>query len=309
MNGGPARYLTVTVPVANLRRKPVDASPLNTHDDLQESQLLFNEVLIVREETEDWFRVEATEQLKFVGTDEWRGYPGWVRKREVAEVEKPATYNGMVRAPFTTVISGPRASSVRMLPLSLGTRLLITGESRTFFEIELPRQKTGWTPKKDVVMTSSGRHGAARTGDSLVGLARLFLGASYLWGGRSMPLPWSRGPVMGVDCSGLVDLVFRADFLDVPRNAYDQWVASRPVAPTGLTAGDLIFVSREGQTEAIDHVMISSGGEQFIEASETGDTVRMRTFYERFGLDMRQLEQRNFTVKGKRVYFGRMGEE
>jgi hypothetical protein len=86
-------------------------------------------------------------------------------------------------------------------------------------------------------------------------------------------------------------------------------MVAKPIAPTDLTTGDLIFVSRERRVEWIDHVMLSSGGERFIEASESGDIVRMRTFYEKFGLDMRQLEQCDFTVKGKRLCFGRIGEE
>ena len=58
------QLLVVRVPVANLRREPVEARNRYTHDDLQETQLLFNETLLYRGEKPDWYYVEALEQLK-----------------------------------------------------------------------------------------------------------------------------------------------------------------------------------------------------------------------------------------------------
>ena len=121
-----------------------------------------------------------------------------------------------------------------------------------------------------------------------------------------MPLPWSRGPVMGVDCSGLVNLVFRACHIDIPRDAHDQWATAAAVAPEELQPGDLIFQSREGKADAIDHVMLSLGGDRFIEAPQTGDVVRIRSFRERFGLDLEGLGQTAFTVQNRRLCFGRI---
>ena len=91
------KFLIVTVPVADIRRKPVDAKPQHVHDDLQETQVLYNELLLYRDETEDWYYVEAMEQQKIDGKGAFQGYPGWIRKKSVSIIDLPPKYNGVVR--------------------------------------------------------------------------------------------------------------------------------------------------------------------------------------------------------------------
>ncbi|MGD0232746.1 MAG: C40 family peptidase [Syntrophorhabdales bacterium] len=299
--GGVARYATVKVPVANLREGPVEAARGRRHDDIQKSQLLFHETLLVTGEVADWFKIEALEQQKRTACG-WRGYPGWVRRKDVSLVEGPAPYDGVVRSAFTFVRSAPSADGPPVFPVSLGTRLSFVGESADFFEIALDGQKAGWVPKKEIAPKTTG----GDTQQELLRVARLFLGAPYHWGGRSMPMPWPGHIAMGVDCSGLVNLVFRALHVDVPRDAHDQWVSSSPLAARDLRPGDLIFLSCDGAAGPINHVMLSVGGEAFIEAAETGDTVREKTFSEKFGLDRGGLEKARFTVKDRRLCFGRI---
>ncbi len=299
-----SRRLVVVVPVTNLRRKPVDAPLINVHDDLQETQLLFNELLVFKDEKEEWCRVEATEQPRLLD-NRWVGLPGWVRKRDVAEVGHWQEYNGLVRGASTIVTAGPSRNAPRLFPLSLATRLHLTGEAtKSFFEIDLPHHKAGWVPKKDVARQDPAD--AAGTGQEIVAVARLFLGVPYLWGGRSMPLAWTRGPLAGVDCSGLMSLVFRANGIDVPRDAHEQWVRATRIERKNLRPGDLIFLTRQGDGAIINHVMLFSGGEQFIEATQTGDIVRARTFADKFGLDLERIAQQDFSVSGRKIYFGRI---
>jgi len=117
-------------------------------------------------------------------------------------------------------------------------------------------------------------------------------------------MPWPRGPVMGVDCSGLVNLVFRAVGVDLPRDAHDQWKKTAPVRPPDSVPGDLIFVKRPGEAEPVSHVMLFIGGERFIEATETGDSVRVRTFSQKFRLSLKGLAKGG-TADRNRVYFGK----
>ncbi len=296
---------TVAVPVTDLRRRPVDGPRTIGRDGLQESQLLYNEALLLIDETEDWLQVEATEQKKFLGPERWGGYPGWVRKKDVATSEAPPGYNGSVKGAYATVSAGPSPKAPVLFYVSLGTRFLIRGEAGGFLEISLPNEKVGWVRSKDVAKCGNTGSAGQPTGQDLVGLACLFLGVPYLWGGRSMPLPGS-AISMGVDCSGLVNLAFRACNIDVPRDAHDQWLVADRIDLGDLRAGDLIFLSLEAKPDLIDHVMLSLGSERFIEAPQTGDVVSIRSFSDKLGLDLRRIERQDCMVNNRRLHFGRM---
>jgi cell wall-associated NlpC family hydrolase len=298
-----AYYVTVAIPVADLRREPADVPGTDGRDDGRRSQLLYNEVLSVAEEQGDWLRVEAVEQRKFLGPAGWGGYPGWVRKRAVAKTEKPQGHNTPIKSARAPVADGPSPKAALLFYLSFGTRLATRGEAEGFLAIPLADGKAGWVSKKDVAGPASlaGQY----VGPEVIRLARLFLGVPYLWGGRSMPLPTSPTDA-GVDCSGLVNLVFRALGKDVPRDAHDQWLACDRIDPRHLGTGDLIFLSREGEPDFIDHVMLSLGGEEFIEAPHTGEVVRIRSFSDKLGCDLSTLARHDFAVGGRKLYFGRM---
>jgi len=299
-------YGTVAIPVADLRKEPADAPATHRRDDGRLSQLLYNEVLRVKGEQGDWLRVEAVEQPKFLGPVGWVGYPGWVRKRAVAKMRKPPSHNALIKSARTAVTDGPSPKAALLFCLSFGTRLATRGEAKGFLEIPLPDGKAGWVSKKDVAAAGPVGLAGQGIGPELIRLARLFLGVPYLWGGRSMPLPTSPTDT-GVDCSGLVSLVFRALGKDVPRDALDLWLASDRLGADELQAGDLIFLSREGQPGSIDHVLLSLGDEELIEAPATGDIVRTRSFSDKLGCDLSTLRRHDHMIKGRKVYFGRIG--
>lgn len=82
--------------------------------------------------------------------------------------------------------------------------------------------------------------------DLPVDVASRFLGAPYLWGGKS---------VLGMDCSGLTQLACDLCGIALPRDASDQWDAlkSDETSFRELLHGDLVFFHRKNPTQ-VTHV-------------------------------------------------------
>jgi cell wall-associated NlpC family hydrolase len=132
--------------------------------------------------------------------------------------------------------------------------------------------------------------------------------ASPIYGADgACPLPGMSAPMTGVDCSGFVGLVFRAKGIEVPRNAHDRWIAAEPISADGIQAGDLIFLSEEGRPDRITHVMLSWGGEEFLEAPATGEFVCVTSFSKKLGCPLKRLREQDFLVGARKVFLGRIG--
>ncbi|NLW35441.1 NlpC/P60 family protein [Syntrophorhabdus aromaticivorans] len=321
------QYLVVINPMANIRKEPVDAPPAYIHDNLQETQVLYNEVLVQRGENRGWYRVEAPEQRDFTRDRLWQGYSGWIRKQDVLPVDALPTNNVVVVAGTARVLEKPSFGAGSMITLSIGTRLKDTGvQQGSCCRVDLPDGRAGWVRKKSV-RTIGRRVREDRIRQNIVRTASLFLNVPYLWGGRSMHMPepaadcrqpggsgdqrrtaGSSTPgcaVTGVDCSGLTNLVYRANNIDIPRNAHAQWMMAQKIPPDRMRDGDLIFVSAQGDFHSINHVMIYTGGDTFVEALETGSFVRTTTFRERFGKTLSELVAQDLIIENKKIYCGK----
>jgi lipoprotein Spr/probable lipoprotein NlpC len=94
--------------------------------------------------------------------------------------------------------------------------------------------------------------------DRLKKIFNSYLGTPYQWGGMSKK---------GVDCSGLVCLVFRELYtITLPRSAVDMVNLGSAVQPAETRAGDLVFF-RWGFFGTVDHVGICTGEGRFVHAS------------------------------------------
>jgi len=106
--------------------------------------------------------------------------------------------------------------------------------------------------------------GVGVTGDDVVSEAKKYLGVPYVWGGTD--------PKAGLDCSGLVQLVYKNLGYDLPRVSGDQAQAGTEV-PGGLAAaqpGDLLTFG-----SPVHHIGIYVGDGKMIEAPHPGASVRI----------------------------------
>jgi hypothetical protein len=106
----------------------------------------------------------------------------------------------------------------------------------------------------------------AISGGDIASYAQQFLGTPYVWGGNSL--------TSGVDCSGLVQQVFKHFGINLPRVTYDQIGQGQAVPMNKLQPGDLLFFHTESSNQA-DHVGIYIGNGKFIEAPRPGKSVQI----------------------------------
>lgn len=103
-------------------------------------------------------------------------------------------------------------------------------------------------------------------GSDLGDYAKKFIGTPYVWGGDDLKT--------GVDCSGLIQQVFRHFGIELPRTTYEQIGEGSPVGMKGLKPGDLVFFDTSSQSGA-DHVGIYLGGGKMIHTPRPGKAVEV----------------------------------
>lgn len=106
--------------------------------------------------------------------------------------------------------------------------------------------------------------------------ASKFIGLPYVWGGNSLET--------GVDCSGLVQQVYRHFGIELPRTTYEQIGEGKSVGMKGLRPGDLVFFDTSSQSGA-DHVGIYLGGGRMIHTPRPGKAVEIVDMTKGYYLD------------------------
>ena len=197
------------------------------------SEVLHGEVLEVLEQRDGWLRVRAPD-----------GYIAWLNAGYVATGSSEWADDWKERATARSL------SAEIVIPD--GRRRLPTGARVALRRgvVELANGQRGAVAaghvRRDQELRIEARHLA------LPELAQKWYGgAPYLWGGRT---DW------GIDCSGLVQAVYGARGIALPRDSDQQFGQGREVAmsPTGIgyEAGDLLFFTERGR---VSHVALWAG--------------------------------------------------
>lgn len=148
----------------------------------------------------------------------------------------------------------------------------VTAESNGWVEVTLPEGDSGWVRREELrgapVTRAIGTTHA--TGEAIVREAMQYVGTRYVWGGRSAG---------GLDCSGLVYIVFSAFAPDLGRvSSYDYFQMGVPVEQAELRPGDLVFFTT--YAPGASHVGIYAGERKFIHAASSTQQVAIATLDE-----------------------------
>ena len=232
------RPMRVVAPAAWLRRSPAPDSPVDT-------EALFGEGFAAYEITDEGW---AWGQLE---TD---GYVGWVSAEALApEAAAPSHKVATLR---TFVYPGPSIKLTPIAALSIGSRVTVSREQGDFAALATG----GFVYAAHLAPRDSAE-------SDFVTVAERFLGAPYLWGGRTS---------LGLDCSGLVQVSMAAAGRPAPRDSDLQEAGLGAPAPnweqSGLRRGDLVFWK--------GHVGIMQDAERLLHANGTHMLVVSEPFAE-----------------------------
>ncbi len=257
---------------------PVMASP-NTASEQVTQAMLWDKVEVL-EVQKGWARVNITDQFRTK-----RGYPGWIQA-EAVELSPVSVGPEWVTVsqPWVALRQSPSNDSPLIGQAYLSARLPLekAGESG-WLSTRLPGGKKAWV-RSDHVDFAEVPY--ARMGRTLVEQAQLFLDTPYLWGGMTKS---------GIDCSGLVFVVYQRNAVTLPRDADQQFEVGEPVAPEELQAGDLVFFGESD--DDITHVGMYAGNGNIIHAS-SGSGVVISPLFEGWYKEMYRGARRILSEQG-----------
>lgn len=220
----------------NINVADVRAEPRNRSERV--SQALFFEIVEVTGETEKFLRIIQQD-----------GYEGWIRKEFVSGHEGfegggPYIVTENLTAAYVTADRNSR----RITSIPYGCRLYGI-EADSFLQIESDRYGEIFVSLDDCVSPGTMNIDAVIDSAAIAAEAEKFLGAPYLWGGRSF---------FGIDCSGFVQTILRGFGTSIPRDTKDQIKVGTEIRREDVRAGDLLFFPRHVTLALSKDLMIHS---------------------------------------------------
>jgi len=191
----------------------------------QVTQLLFGDCVEVLEEDGGWRKVRNQSD----------GYEGWANRKLLLDVEENFL-QGVSEWQFVTAMAHELTCSFHglevVLPLTMGCKVPVFDASGR--NSDHPLRFGPWEAHIPAPICAPA---LSSTPSNLLKVSERYLGAPYLWGGKSK---W------GIDCSGFTQMVHSFCGIQLPRDAYQQADAARKTIVFGQhQPGDLAFFKNE----------------------------------------------------------------
>lgn len=217
--------------ICNLSIIPVRAEP--SGKSTMVNQLLFGDRVTISEEYTNWYKIISLHD----------NYEGWCEKNQISNIDGPHTLSSFLIIQSLTA-TFESASDKKIL--LFGSTIREAGEG---YELDSNNYRLTYGKVTPPLQPS---------GENIISVARSLIGSPYLWGGRSP---------FGIDCSGLIQLVFKTVGISTPRDAWQQ--AEAPGDNIDLIydskSGDIAFFDNE--EGRIIHTGILTGTGEIIHAS------------------------------------------
>lgn len=225
-----AHYGICPISIAPLRSTPSNRSEML-------SQLLFGELVEILElKGRQWAKVRACDD----------NFVGWMAVNQLKAVTLSEYESYRDQFAFSLELFQAAMATDHFLPLTFGARL------PNFDGMRFQLCEAAYTFSGQVFFPKS----IDATPEFIVKMARRYLHAPYLWGGRSP---------MGIDAPGLTQMVFRIAGFEIPREPHQQLALGETVdfAEQALP-GDIAFF--ENKFNRINHTGILLPDGQIIHA-------------------------------------------
>lgn len=221
------------VALAALKKNPSHTSEIET-------QLLFGETVeILQHEKDYWVLVQST------AYDQYKGYCLIGQLQKISKIKSNLNNTYIAQGHHNKLI------------LDWGELPIPQAAIWDNSLLKIDDTKAKFKGKKEKINTLTANE------TNILNAAMSYLGAPYLWGGRS---------IMGIDCSGLSQMVMRLNGINLPRNASQQALEGETIAfLQEAKCGDLAFF--ENEEGRINHVGILLNSKEIIHATETSARV------------------------------------
>jgi hypothetical protein len=244
---GDSNYAVVCVSVANLREEPRHSAQLI-------DQNIMGKTLRLLKNKGGWYLIQTE-----------YGYVGWMRRESFFRTDsagnKKWQQSDRVRVIglYPMVYSKAGEQSEPVADVVLNALLLRQSKNGKWIKVRIPDGREGYIQSMYISAYDENKKSGKNIRKDIIKTARSMMGIPYLWGGNSCKAN---------DCSGFTQTVFKANGIDLLRDARQQAQEGTEVIPdenfSNLLPGDLLFF---GSEDRVTHVGISIGGPQFIHQS------------------------------------------